>query len=261
MSRTFGRFEEFVGERWPDLEGVAFVVTLDPVAARLVTTAALAGLHQHWREALDEGRPVLMARRAVLSAVVAGSLTRGRNGSLATGGTSFVPYRPGADPLTGSGELPDGDDAVRTALEVVVRAATPLERALVGAASVWGQGPDEVADLLMMPPADVRERAATLRARLASAHEAARSALGRDGWNRAWDLDLDVDVVVDRLLTGLPDPPDPATLGVEHRAVRRRILVAAGAAMAVAGAAGWWVWPHHPTASGGRRPRGTPPTG
>ncbi len=255
MSRTFERFEEFVGERWPDLESVAFVVTLDAVAARLVTTTALAGLH--WREALDEGRPELMARRAVLSRAVAGSLTRGRHDSPATVGTSFVPYRPGTDPLTGSGALPDGDDAVLTALELVVRAATPLERALIGAASVWGQGPDEVAGLLGMPPADVRERAEKLRARLVAAHEAARSALGRDGGDGA--LGLDLDAVVDRLLTGLPGPPDPATLVVEHRAVRRRSLVAAGAAVAVTGAAAWWVWPHHPTAPASGAPTALPP--
>ena len=39
--------------RWPDLEGVAFVVTLDAAAARQVTTEAFATLHQRWREALD----------------------------------------------------------------------------------------------------------------------------------------------------------------------------------------------------------------
>ena len=50
-------FREFVAARWPDLEGVAFVVTLDPATARRVTTDALATLHQQWREALDEGRP------------------------------------------------------------------------------------------------------------------------------------------------------------------------------------------------------------
>ena len=60
-------FREFVAARWPDLEGVAFVVTLDAATARRVTTDALAALHQQWREALDEGRPGAAARRSVLS--------------------------------------------------------------------------------------------------------------------------------------------------------------------------------------------------
>ena len=163
------------------------------------------------------------------------------------------------------GDLPDGDEAVLTALEVVVRASTPLERALVGAGSVWGVGPDEVADLLRMPVVDVREGAAALRTRLVAAHGAARAAADPDPEDCA--LDVNLDAVVERLLTGLRDPPDPATLVVERcRAVRRRSLVAAGAAVAVAGAAAWWVWPHHPTASAGGAStgasrQGTPPTG
>ena len=59
-------FRDFVAARWPDLEGVAFVVTLDAAAARRVTTHALATLHRSWRDALDEGRPVAQARRSVL---------------------------------------------------------------------------------------------------------------------------------------------------------------------------------------------------
>ena len=85
-------------------------------------------------------------------------------------------------------------------------------------------------------------------------------------WRRAWpaaragagqnpgdcDLDVNLDAVVERLLTGLRHPPDPAALVVEHcRAVRRRSLVAAGAAVAVAAAAAWWVRPHDPTATVG----------
>jgi len=239
-----------VAERWPDLEGVAFIVMLDAVAARRVTAAALASLHQHWREALDDGRPGLRARRLVLSAAVASSRTRGRNGSPATGQAPSAPCRPDAGPFTGMGDLPDGDDAVLTALEVVVCAATPLERALVGAGSVWGVGPDEVADLLGMPVVDVGERAAALRTRLVAAHGAARAGAGQNPGD--CDLDVNLDAVVERLLTGLRHPPDPAALVVEHcRAVRRRSLVAAGAAVAVAAAAAWWVRPHDPTATVG----------
>ena len=44
-------FREFVAARWPDLEGVAFVVTLDAASARRVTTEAFATLHERWRDA------------------------------------------------------------------------------------------------------------------------------------------------------------------------------------------------------------------
>ena len=239
-----------MAERWPDLEAVAFIVTLDAVAARGVTTAALASLYHHWREATDEGSPGLMARRSVLSAALADGRPPGRNGSPATGQAPSAPCRPEAGPRTGMGDLPDDDDAVLIALEDLVRAATPLERALVGAGSVWGVGPDEVADLLGMPVVDAREGAAALRTRLVAAHGAARAAAGLHPGDRA--LDVNLDAVVERLLTGLRYPPDPAALVVERcRAVRRRSLVAAGAAAAVAGAAAWWVWPHHPTATPG----------
>ena len=72
-------FREFVAARWPDLEGVAFLVTLDAATARRVTTDALAALHQQWREALDEGRPGAMARRSVLTAAVAAAPSTPRN--------------------------------------------------------------------------------------------------------------------------------------------------------------------------------------
>src|SRR5690606_14122734 len=127
-------FREFVAARWPDLEGVAFVVTLDVAAARRLTTEAFATLHQHWREALDDGRPGALARRAVLRGALAAAPQAVRPAPLRTG--------PVTDPET------DLDDPVLTALEAVLRVATPLERALVAAASVWGAGPDEVADLL-----------------------------------------------------------------------------------------------------------------
>ena len=215
-------FREFVAARWPDLEGVAFVVTLDPATARRVTTDALAALHQQWREALDEGRPGAAARRSVLSAALGAA-------------------RPDAVSSPGPWTEPDDDDdPVLTALEAAVRAASPLERALVGARSVWGAGPDEVADLLGMPVGDVRTRAATLHARLVAAHDAARAA---DGLAPAdWALDVDLDGAVEHLLAGQGDPPDPAALVEDRRrSVQRRSVVAGGAAAVAAGALGWWV--------------------
>ena len=154
----------------------------------------------------------------------------------------------------------DDDDPVLTALEAVVRAASPLERALVGAGSVWGAGPDEVADLLGMPVADVRDRAATLRGRLVAAHDAARAAEGLAPAD--WALDVDLDAVVEHLLAGQGDPPDPAALVEERRrSVRRRSVVAGGAAAVAAGALGWWVVGRRPASAstGARTPSGRCP--
>ena len=151
---------------------------------------------------------------------------------------------------------------MRMALEAVVRGATPLERAVVAAGSVWGAGPDEVADLLGMPPAEVRDRAATLRGRLAQAHDAARAADGLEAAD--WALDVDLDAVVERLLAGQGDPPDPAALVEDRRrSVQRRSVVTGGAAVVAAGALGWWVVGRRSAAAGvasgpGARPSGTP---
>ncbi|MFL6080088.1 MAG: hypothetical protein ACJ714_09185 [Ornithinibacter sp.] len=253
-------FRDFVAARWPDLEGVAFVVTLDAATARRVTTDALATLHQQWREALDEGRPGMMARRAVLTAAVAAAVRA------PVRHPADAPPPPDAGPLPAAvpdpWADPEDDDPVHTALEAVVRAATPLERALVVAASVWGAGPEEVADLLGMPAADVRARAASLRGRLTKAHDAARSA---DGLEPAdWALDVDLDAVVERLLAGQGDPPDPAALVEDRRrSVQRRSVVTGGAAVVAAGTLGWWVLGRRPAAAGvasgpGARPTGTP---
>ena len=247
-------FRDFVAARWPDLEGVAFVVTLDAATARRVTTDALATLHQQWREALDEGRPGMTARRAVLTAAVAAT-TRHPAGAPSSPDAGVRPPVP-PDPW----EDPEEDDPVRMALEAVVRAATPLERAVVAAGSVWGAGPDEVADLLEMPPADVRDRAATLRGRLAQAHDAARAA---DGLEPAdWALDVDLDAVVERLLAGQGDPPDPAALVEDRRrSVQRRSVVTGGAAVVAAGALGWWVVGRRTAAAGVASGPGTRSTG
>jgi hypothetical protein len=234
-------FREFVAARWPDLEGVAYLVTLDPATARRVTTDALATLHQQWREALDGGRPGAMARRSVLA------------GAVAAAGPDAVPS-PTPWPVT------EDDDPVLTSLEAAVRAATPIERALVGAGSVWGAGPDEVADLLGMPVGDVRTHAATLRERLVEAHDVGRAAEGLAPAD--WALDVDLDATVEHLLTGQGDPPDPAAL-VEHRrrSLRRRSAVVGGAAVLAAGAAGWWLLSRETTAGTGGPSTAATPTG
>jgi len=257
-------FRDFVAARWPDLEGVAFVVTLDAATARRVTTDALATLHQRWREAVDDGRPGALARRSVLTAAVAAAPRTPRAGP-----AGLVPAAPTRDPDPPRPDAgwapdpwadPDDDDPVRTALEAVLHEATPVERAVVAAGTVWGAGPDEVADLLGMPVADVRDRAATLRGRLSQAHDAARAA---DGLEPAdWALDVDLDAAVDHLLGGQGDPPDPAALVEDRRrSVQRRSVVAGGTAVVAAAALGWWAVGRRPAvgvASGPARPTGLP---
>ena len=246
-------FREFVAARWPELEGVAHVVTLDAAAARRVTTGALARLHQHWRDALDEGRPGLTARGSVLRDALAAAAQPSRSRSATAGSTDSPTAPPGApwSPST------DPDDPVLRALEQSLRAASPLDRALVGAASVWAMGPDELADLLGMPAADLRARAADLRGRLTAAHDAARAA---DGLAPAeWALDVDLDAVVEHLAGGHGDPPDPAALVAQRRrSVRRRSLLAGAAATAAVATAAWWVVRDDPAPTASRVRAATP---
>jgi len=253
-------FRDFVAARWPDLEGVAFVVTLDAATARRVTTDALADLHRQWREALEEGRPGTMARQSVLSEAVAAA-------PRTVGGVPAAPVPPGPAPAPGThppgaGSWPgpevdaEDDDPVLTALEVVLRAATPLERAFVGARSVWGASPDEVADLLGMPAANVRDQVAAVRRRLADAHDAARTAEGLGPAD--WALDVDLDAVVERLLTGQGDPPDPAALVEDRRrSVQRRSVFAWGAGVVAVGSLGWWAAGRRTAAASGVPGRAT----
>ena len=233
-------FREFVVACWPDLESAAFLVTLDPERARVVTAESLADLHQRWREALDEGVPGARARSAVLTAAVgATSLPRpGRPGRPVSGGSPVVED----DPPAPSEEGPDEQaDAVVDALVTQLRAATPLERAVVAGRAVWAMAPEEVAGSLGAPVGSVRAAAASLHVRLATAHDAARDAQGLPP--AEWALERDVADAVDVLLRGVPDPPDPAALVSERRrVVRRRSLLVAGAGAALlTGAGAWWL--------------------
>jgi hypothetical protein len=241
VSRPSDGFEDFVAVRWPDLEGVARVVTLDADVARRVTFAAVTALDHQWQADIEEGRPEFTARRCLLSTALRSVDDRARP-------RSEVPPPAITSAARGlSGE--DGGDSVRLALAAVIRAATPLQRAVVGARGVWGAEPDEVADLLGLPAIEVRRAAAALRAGLVAAHDAARTAVGLEP--ARWALDGELTSVVDQLLSGQPGPPDPAALA-EHRrhTVHRRSLVAAGAAVVVTGATAWWVLPRHVASAG-----------
>lgn len=235
-------FREFVAARWPDLEAVAFLVTLDADVARGVTTDALAGLHHQWREAVEEGRPGELARRSVLTAAVS-----------ARGSDPMPLARPREEP---------GDDAVLAALADTLRAATPVQRAVVAGHAVWAAEPEEVATLLGMPSADVRAQADSLRGRLGAAHDRTRAAEGLSP--APWSLDRDLDDAVTALLRDQGDPPDPAALVADRsRRVRRRAVVAGGLGAVGVAAGAWAVGSSLTTGSSTPTPtvRGTPPPG
>jgi len=213
-------FDDFVRVRWGDLEPAARLVVLDPDTAREVTTSALLRLRSDWSTSDGDapGRPVEGARRHVLTAAVARAA-----------------HPPHDDAHAGPDlEPPDETpDPVVDALVAHLRAADPLDRALLAARLLWDLGPEDVARLLGRPAAELRDRDEALRESLAGVHSAAR---GDDG-PAGWALDRDLGDAVDVLLHDLSDPPDPAAL-VEERArrVRRRTLVLGGAAaVAVAG--------------------------
>ncbi len=225
---------EFVAARWPDLESVAHVVTLDPEVARRVTSEVLVGLARHWSEALEDGRPAERSRRDLLAAAL-GSASH-RRPAPAREPTTDQPSVPSAVPW----EEPAGDDPVVLALVAALHAADPLERAVLAAQEVWDAGPDEVAHLLDRPAGPVHEAATGLRRRLGSAHDAARAAAGLDP--ARWALDHDTRDAVGHLLRDLDEPPDPAALvaGVAGR-LRRRSLVLGGTAAAGLAAGAWAV--------------------
>ncbi|MGG5260296.1 hypothetical protein [Phycicoccus avicenniae] len=214
-------FEGFVAARWPDLEAVALVATLDPPRARSLTTAALASLRPGWATTLESGAPTASARRAVLEQVVAPRRPDATAGSPA-----------GLRPLVG-----DPESSVPAALLDALAGRTPAARALLAAGALWEVTDDELLALAPGPVIDLdAERAALLEA-----HRAARAT---DGLGPADHLLAeDLVEVVHRLASAQPDPPDPAGLVLERaRSVRRRSLVlGGGAAVLAAGASGWVV--------------------
>ena len=249
-----GDFRDFVAVRWPDLEAVALLVTLDGDTARLVTTESLQRVHRGWREAVDDGRPGELAQRDVLTAAVAAAR------AAASESPSGAPASSAADDharYDDEGAAPG--DLVTDALVDALRAAAPLERAVLAARTVWGLEPDEVAGLLGMPSARVRDAATGLRAGLARAHAAARSAQGLGPAD--WAVERDLDEAIAAVLAGQHDPPDPVALVEDlRRSTRRRSVVVAGVVLAAAGAASWWAVTGRDSApvSSGSPPRRSP---
>lgn len=250
-----GDFRDFVAVRWPDLEAVALLVTLDDDTARRVTTESLQRVHRGWREALDDGRPGELAQRDVLTAAVAAVR------EVASEGPSVAPAPSAPDCARDDDEGAAPGDLVTDALVDVLRAAAPLERAVLAGRTVWGLEPDEVAGLLGMPSARARDAATGLRAGLARAHAAARGAHGLGPAD--WAVERDLDEAIAAVLAGQHDPPDPAALVEDLRlSARRRSVVVAGVVLAAAGAASWWAVTERDSAplSSGSPPASPDPT-
>lgn len=219
-------FARFVAARWSDLEPVAHLVTLDRASARSITVDALADLHAEWRDLVDEGSPAAAARRSVMTA----SLIR----------ATRHPRPPAGAPGVELADATASDECV-AALVPVLRAATPVERAVLAARATWGLTQDETAGLLGMPLAPTRAAEDAVRTRLLAAHTAAR--VGEGGMPAEWRFEHDLIDAVDLLLGDQDDPPDPAELvGSRRGRVRRRSLVLGGvAAVCVATLGGWAV--------------------
>ena len=231
-------FRAFVEARWGELETVARLVVLDGPTARVVTTDALADLSGQWDHLLEAGSPGSAARAAVLMGALAAR--RHRSPARRGGGSRTEPPGP-REPRDGPDARIDPDDAVGAALLAVVRAADPLQRAALAAATAWGLDPGRVAGLLGMPPSTVHDADTAVRHRLLEAHTTARAAAG---WEPApWALDRDLEDALDLLVADHSDPPDAAALvGDRHRQVRRRsVLLGAGATLAAGAAVAWVV--------------------
>ncbi len=226
-------FEGFAAARWPALEGVALVATLDPGLARTVTTATVTALHARWSAVVEDGAPTTAARIELLARVRA----------LGEAGGAAVPPRLGdaaRDP-----SAPD-DPVPGALLAALAREPAPV-RALLAAGPLWELADDEVDRLAAGRAGLGRARGIegdALRAardRLLDAHRGALAAAGAAPADHRVGIDL-ADLL-DRLAATLPDPPDPADLvRARERGVRRRSLVVVGAlAVAGVGVGGWAV--------------------
>lgn len=163
-------FDQFMAARWSGLEAVALVATLDPVAARVATTAALATLAVRWPAALEDGAPTAAARRELLTRLGSWSAPR---------------------PIRTEGLVTeDPDDAVSTALLAALAEEEPLVRAAVAATSTWDAAVAEVAALSERDAQNLTAQVADARARLLLAHRAALAANGLSPADHRLDDDV-----------------------------------------------------------------------
>ena len=216
-------FARFVAARWSDLEPVAHLVTLDRGSARSITVDVLADLRAEWREVVEDGAPAAEARRSVMAAALSEATRH---------------PRPSAGvPVAG----PDAAEAEAciAVLVPVLRAASPLERAVVATSLMWGTAPEETAVLAGVPATAARAAEDAVRARLLTAHTSAR--VDQGGMPAEWRLERDLSDAVDLLLADHDDPPDPAELvGSRSVQLRRRSLVLGATGGLCALALGAW---------------------
>lgn len=223
-------FADFVRSRWPDLEAVALVATLDPGTARTATAAALAGLRAGWAATLETGAPTATARRALLE-----RLDHGRRHRRDPRRDNPAVASPAPRALRSLVEDPDSSVA-SALLDALAREEPPI-RAALAAEVAWRSEPHEVAALTADAAATSQARAGA-HPRLLAAH---RHALATDG-HPAADHRLvdDLADLVARLKAAQPDPPDPAELVVTRaRRIHRRSVLGAGSALLGVGALGW----------------------
>ncbi|MBM6401508.1 hypothetical protein [Phycicoccus sonneratiae] len=221
-------FGGFVAARWPDLEAVALVATLDPERARELTTSALAGLRPRWQQTLEEGAPTAAARRALLARL---EPSRGR------GEASVASGAPEHGPVVRPPAVDDPDTGVPAALLDALARLRPAVRAQVGAGALWETTDDELR-ALAGEAAPSRADVDAARRELVAAHRAARAADGVPAADHR--LDADLADLAHALARALPEPPDPAGLVVDRaRRVRRRALVAGAGGLLLAGGVGW----------------------
>ncbi|NHA66649.1 thioesterase domain-containing protein [Phycicoccus flavus] len=225
-------FAGFVAARWPEVEAVALLATLDADAARDLTTAAFADLRAGWSDALASGAPTAAVRRALLV-----RLPAGEPGSVEPVG----PVAAGPDPADlVTGAVRSGvDDEVARALLTALTREDPVVRAALAADAVWLVSPAELAALLGRDGVALEAATAAARDRVRRAHAEGRRAAGLapdDG--RA---DADLTELLRTAADSRPGPPDPAALVAERvRGTRRRSLLVGGGAAALAGGAVWW---------------------
>ena len=222
-------FGDFVAARWPALEAVALVATLDPEAAREVTAAALAALRPRWAATLEEGAPTATARRMLLE-----RLDPGRRRARPPDQTDHPSDRRVAALRS---LVEDTGSSLPAALLDALAEAGPLARAALAAEVVWELTADEVASLTV-DPAATGAAVAEARPRVVAAHRRARAADGLPPADHRVPGDL-ADLV-ERLGAAQPTPPDPSGLVSERaRRVRRRAVLTGGGVALGVGAAGW----------------------
>jgi hypothetical protein len=262
-------FDAFVAARWRELEPVALLATLDPIAARAATVAALMRLRRSWADVVDSGAPSARARIEVLRQVgdpghrsrrlpawrrttAAGVGPAPEHSTKTAGAPPAGAGRPTGPTSPGpSGSDPSGgdhpvahpadavQDAIRNALLDALQTLTLTTRSALAAELLWDLSADDAAAALRMPPGELAADLADARRRLRAAHRSGRASAGLPPADRG--LDSDLGELADALTDTLPDPPEPAALAAPHtRLLRRRALVFGGGATLTVAAT--WAW-------------------